>query len=127
MLPPARRYLKDAEENASGLEIFLTISRWAEVPGGLRRARESDGRPYWNARHLRHQKHCIKLGKRGVLECGGFCSKRVLIGRWSFEGLAAAGARMVSELIRRAGNHTEHMNDDSEDELPLLPYLVQDS
>jgi hypothetical protein len=108
------------------LEVFLTISRWAELPDGLRRVRGSDGRPYWNVRHLRHQKHCIKLGKRGVLEGEGSCSKRVLIGKWSSEGLVAAGARKVSEIIGRAENHTEHINDDSEDELPPLPYLVQD-
>ncbi|KAE9382162.1 hypothetical protein N431DRAFT_476817 [Stipitochalara longipes BDJ] len=63
------------------LETFLTISRWAELPDGLKLARGDDGKPYWNVRQLRHQKHCIKLGKRGHLVGEGACSKRVLIGR----------------------------------------------
>lgn len=102
MLPPSRRCLKDAKP-APVLEIFLTISRWAERPDGLKRAGGSDGKRYWSVSNLRHQKHCIKLGKRGVLEGEGSCSKRVLIGRWPPERIVAAGTRKVSDIMGENG------------------------
>ena len=104
----------------------MTISKWAELPDGLRGVWGRDGKPYWNVRYLRGCKHCIKLGKRGVLEGEGICSKRVLTGKWSSEGFIAVESRKISKFIGKAENHMEHIEDDFEDGLPPLPYYVLD-
>ncbi|KAH8759540.1 hypothetical protein F5882DRAFT_479504 [Hyaloscypha sp. PMI_1271] len=113
------------------LEVFLTLSKRAERPDGLREKRPTNGRPYWDCRRLRGHKHCIKLGKLGVLKGEGACSKRVLVGKWSAESLVAAGARRVTKLLGADETHTECIHDDSDDydsndNILPLPYLIQD-
>lgn len=113
------------------LEVFLTLSERAERPDGLREAQPTNGRSYWNCRRLKGRKHCIKLGKLGILEGEGACSKRALVGKWSAESLVTAGARKVTELLGVDETHIECIHDDSDDHdsnssiLPL-PYLIQD-
>jgi hypothetical protein len=119
------------------LETFLTINEKAELPEGLCVRQRAYGGHYWSIGLLRNRKHCIKLGNRGRLEGEGFrsrtiskdersYSKRVLTGRWSPEGPMAASTRKLSAFLASPENHTEHICDDSNDQLSPLNYLILD-